>query len=221
LEDQIGNIGLSKIIYNRKHEKGSPMHVYIVFAHPSEDSFNSAVLDAFTRGLGDAGHTYEIGDLYRMGFKSELDLEQYYREVGLDPDAPVPDDVSAEQEKINRADALAFIYPVWWSDCPAKLKGWFDRVLTYGYAYFYDENEERYTEIEIKKAIVICSAGHPLEHLEQIGIAESMKRIMLNDRLLGVGVKQARMEILGGMMPKDDTYRQENLEKAYHLGRNL
>jgi len=110
---------------------------------------------------------------------------------------------------------------VWWSDCPAKLKGWFDRVLTYGYAYFYDENEERYTEIEIKKAIVICSAGHPLEHLEQIGIAESMKRIMLNDRLLGVGVKQARMEILGGMMPKDDTYRQENLEKAYHLGRNL
>jgi NAD(P)H dehydrogenase (quinone) len=60
-----------------------------------------------------------------------------------------------------------------------------------------------------------------LEHLEQIGIAESMKRIMLNDRLLGVGVKEARMEILGGMMPKDDTYRQKNLDTAYNLGRNL
>jgi NAD(P)H dehydrogenase (quinone) len=53
---------------------------------------------------------------------------------------------------------LVFIYPVWWSDCPAKLKGWFDRVLTYGYAYFYDENEERHTKIDINKAIVICSA---------------------------------------------------------------
>jgi len=197
------------------------MHVYIVFAHPSEDSFNSEVLDAFVRGLGDAGHTSEIGDLYRMNFKSEMDLGQYHREVGLDPDAPVPEDVSAEQEKIDRADALAFIYPVWWSDCPAKLKGWFDRVLTYGYAYFYDQNEERYTQIEIQKAIVICSAGHTSEHLEQTGIADSMKRIMLNDRLLGVGVKEARMEILGGMMPKDDTYRQKNLENAYHLGRNL
>jgi NAD(P)H dehydrogenase (quinone) len=197
------------------------MHVYIVFAHPSEDSFNSNVLDAFTRGLGDAGHTYEIGDLYRMDFKAEMDLEQYHREVGLDPDAPVPDDVRAEQHKIDRADALAFIYPVWWSDCPAILKGWFDRVLTHGYAYFYDQNAARYTQIEIKKAIVICSAGHTLEHLEQIGIAESMKHIMLNDRLLGVGVKEARMEILGGMMPKDDTYRQQNLDKAYKLGRDL
>lgn len=197
------------------------MHVYIVFAHPSEDSFNRDVLDRFTKGLRDAGHTYEIGDLYRMNFESEMDLEQYHREVGLDPDAPLPDDVRDEQEKIDGADALAFIYPVWWSDCPAKMKGWFDRVLTYGYAYFYDEKEERYTRIEIERAVVICSAGHTVEHLEEIGIAESMRRIMLNDRLLGVGVKEARMEILGGMMPKDETYRQENLKRAYDVGRNL
>ena len=197
------------------------MHVYILFAHPSQKSFNRAVLEAFTRGLRDSGHTYEIGDLYEMGFNSEMDVEQYEREVGLNLKAPIPTDVKIEQKKIDTADALAFIYPVWWSDCPAKLKGWFDRVLTYGYAYFYNENEERFTEIEIKKAIVICSAGHTLKHLEETGIAESMKRIMLNDRLLGVGVKEARMEILAGMMPKDDTYRQENLEKAYNIGNNL
>ncbi|MEW6103296.1 MAG: NAD(P)H-dependent oxidoreductase [bacterium] len=197
------------------------MHVYILFAHPSKKSFNKEVLEAFTRGLSDSGHTYEIGDLYEMDFISEMDVDQYEREVGLDPEAPIPKDIKIEQEKIDRADALAFIYPVWWSDCPAKLKGWFDRVLTYGYAYFYDKNEERYTKIDIKKTIVICSAGHTLEHLEETGIAESMKQIMLNDRLLGVGVKEARMEILGGMMPKDDMYRQENLKKAYNLGKNL
>jgi NAD(P)H dehydrogenase (quinone) len=44
---------------------------------------------------------------------------------------------------------------------------------------------------------------------------------MLNDRLLGVGIKEARMEILGGMMPKDQTYREENLKKAYGLGRSF
>jgi len=129
--------------------------------------------------------------------------------------------VKREQEKIGRADALAFIYPVWWSDCPAKLKGWFDRVLTYGYAYFYNEAEERFTRISIEKAVAICPAGHTNEHLEETGIAEAMRRIMLNDRLLGVGVKEARMEILGGMMPKDDTFRQANLEKAYEIGRFL
>jgi NAD(P)H dehydrogenase (quinone) len=197
------------------------MHVYILFAHPSENSFNRDVLDMFVKGLSAAGHTYEIGDLYRMNFESDMDFAQYQREVGLDPGAPLPDDVRAEQEKINRSDALAFIYPVWWSDCPARLKGWFDKVWTYGYAYFYDDNEERFTQIEIQKAVVICSAGHSKEHLEETGIAESMSQIMLNDRLLGVGVKEARMEILGGMMPQDDTYRQENLAKVYDLGNNL
>lgn len=197
------------------------MHIYILFAHPSKESFNKAVLDAFAQGLRDAGHTYEIGDLYEMDFNPEMNGYHYQREVGLDPEAPVPHDVKMEQNKISGADALAFIYPVWWSDCPAKLKGWFDRVFTYGYAYYYDESEERYTKIETKKAIVICSAGHTVEHLEEIGIAESMRRIMLNDRLLGVGVQEATMEILGGMMPKDETYRQENLKKAYQLGRWL
>ena len=56
-------------------------------------------------------------------------------------------------------------------------------------------------------------------HLEEIGIAGSMRRIMLDDRLLGVGVKQAHMEILGGMMPLDDTYRKQNLQRAYELGK--
>ncbi|UCF05399.1 MAG: NAD(P)H-dependent oxidoreductase [bacterium] len=197
------------------------MHVYILYAHPAKESFCRSVLEAFTRGLSDVGHTYEIGDLYAMNFESEMDFDQYLREIGLDPDAPVPDDVKTEQEKIGRADALAFVYPVWWSDCPAKLKGWFDRVYTYGYAYFYDENEERYTKIDIKKALVICSAGHTIEHLEEIGIAGSMRRIMLDDRLLGVGIKEARMEILGGMMPQDDTYRDENLQRAYELGKTF
>ena len=195
------------------------MNVYIVFAHPSRASFNREVLGAFTRGLRDAGHSYEVGDLYEMDFRSEMDAAEYHREVGREPEAPVPDDVRREQEKISRADALAFIYPVWWSDCPAKLKGWFDRVFTYGYAYFYSEAEERFTKISIEKALVICPAGHTTEHLEETGIAEAMRRIMLNDRLLGVGVKEARLEILGGMMPKDDTFKRANLEKAYELGR--
>jgi NAD(P)H dehydrogenase (quinone) len=197
------------------------MHVYVVFAHPSQTSFCSAVLEAFTRGLREAGHTFEVADLYRMGFRAEMDLEQYQREVGGDPDAPVPDDVAREQARIDAANALAFIYPVWWSDCPAKLKGWFDRVLTHGYAYCYDAEKLRSTRIAIEKALVLCPAGHTVAHLEETGNAEAMRRIMLDDRLLGVGMKQARLEILGGMMPGDDTFRRENLERAYALGRGF
>jgi NAD(P)H dehydrogenase (quinone) len=197
------------------------MHVCVVFAHPSRTSFSASVLEAFTRGLHDAGHTCEVADLYREGFRSEMDEAQYVRETSGDPGLPVPPDVEAEQARVARARGLAFIYPVWWSDCPAKLKGWFDRVLTCGYAYVYDTAGTRSSTVEIEKAVILCSAGHPATHLEETGIAESMRRIMLGDRLLGVGVRQARMEILGGMMPGDDAYRAENLRKAYELGRSF
>ncbi len=40
------------------------MHVYVLFAHPSSSSFCRLVLEAFIRGLTDAGHTFEVGNLY-------------------------------------------------------------------------------------------------------------------------------------------------------------
>ena len=195
------------------------MHVYILFAHPSHESFTWEVLGALTQGLAEAGHSFEVSDLYEMGFQTDMDLAQYERETGLDQGVPVPADVQLEQDRIDRADALAFVYPVWWSDCPAKLKGWFDRVLTYGYAYFYDEEgAHANSRIGTQKALVLCPAGHTVEHLEETGIAESMRRVMLNDRLIGVGVQEATMEILGGMVGNDPTVRQANLRRAYELG---
>ncbi len=195
------------------------MHVYVVFAHPSPRSFSRSVLAAFTRGLAEAGHTCDVADLYAMAFRSELDDAEYLRETSGDPDLPVPADVAAEQARIDRADGLVFIFPLWWSDCPAKLKGWFDRVLTCGYAYLYDDQGVRGTRMRVAKALVLCSAGHTAAHLEATGIAACMRRIMLEDRLLGVGVAEARLEILGGMMPLDDSRREANLRRAHELGR--
>ena len=201
---------------------GKPMKIYIVFAHPSKESFTFAVLESFIKGLKDAGHTYEIGDLYEMNFKADMNPAEYNRETSFDAEAPLSGDIKAEQEKIDRADALVFIYPVWWSDCPAILKGWFDRVWSYGYAYCYDETGQHFSsKLNINGALVICPAGHTETYLEEKGIAQSMRRIMLNDRLLGIGIKKAKMEILGGQVLNDETIRNRNLKRAYLFGKNL
>ena len=44
------------------------MRVLTVYAHPDPASFNHAVLEAFTRGLVEAGHQREVVDLYAIGF---------------------------------------------------------------------------------------------------------------------------------------------------------
>ena len=70
-------------------------------------------------------------------------------------------------------------------------------------------------------ALVVCPAGHPAEHLEKIGVAESMRCIMLQDRLLGVGVREATLEILGGMVEQDPSVHERNLQRAFELGRTF
>ena len=197
------------------------MHAFIVYAHPSEESFTHSVLMAFIEGLKESGHSYEISDLYKINFKSDMDFQEYERESGINIKKVVPDDVKKEQEKIDKADVLVFIYPVWWSDCPAKMKGWFDRVYTLGYAYSYENGEHTTSQIKVNKALIICPAGHTVEHLEEVGIAESMRRIMIRDRLIGVGIKEAKMIILGGMVSKDSEVREENLETANYFGKSI
>ena len=44
------------------------MKVLIVYAHPNPMSFTKAILDNFVKGLREAGHQYEILDLYKEKF---------------------------------------------------------------------------------------------------------------------------------------------------------
>ncbi|MHB8124261.1 MAG: NAD(P)H-dependent oxidoreductase [Desulfitobacteriaceae bacterium] len=194
------------------------MHVFIVYAHPSENSFTSVARDEFIKGLESSGHTYEISDLYKMKFNAEMSEEEYFRQAYHRLDLPVPEDVIEEQSKINRCDALVFIYPVFWTEAPAKLVGWFDRVWTYGFA-----TGER-TMRKISKALVICITGNTVDKLEKFGHLTSMKTIMLGDRLFD-RVSESEMIVLDETMKFKTEQRTEkwdrHLKTAYEAGRML
>ena len=51
-----------------------PEHVLVVYAHPNPESFTHAVLDQIVRGLADAGYSYEVLDLYAIGFDPVFSL---------------------------------------------------------------------------------------------------------------------------------------------------
>ncbi|WP_027668344.1 MULTISPECIES: NAD(P)H-dependent oxidoreductase [Rhizobium] len=110
------------------------MHALIVVAHPDPRSLTHGVAAHLAEGvaLADAGHSLEIADLAAEGFDprfSAADLGLHLR------DEAVPADVAAEQARIDRADALVLVYPVYWWSMPGLLKGWIDRVFTNGWAY--------------------------------------------------------------------------------------
>ena len=193
------------------------MKVFIVYCHPSEDSFTRCVRDAFINGLKDAGHEYVISDLYKMDFKTDMTEEEYLRDAYYQNTPDLADDVLGEQAKINESDAIVFIYPVFWSEAPAKLVGWFDRVWTYGFAY----GEKTMKTLE--KGLILCSAGNPKERLEEFGILDSMKKVMLGDRLFG-RVKQAEFVVFDNTSRENELReknREQNLKTAYEKGKNL
>ena len=197
------------------------MHVLILFAHPRRHCFTGAVADAFCRGLEAAGHTLEFADLYREGFDPLLAPEQFDLETALDPESPRPADVHAEQARLDRAQGLVCIYPFWWSDLPALLKGWFDRVWSYGYAYAYQPDGERSTRLTIRKALALCPAGHTDAKLDALGLREAHRRVMVEDRFLGVGIPEAALELLGGLSGNPPEARERILRRAEELGRGF
>ena len=194
------------------------MKAFIVYCHPSEESFTRNLRDSFIKGIVDSGNEYVLSDLYKMDFKSDMSEKEYLRDARYQDSDDIAADVRAEHEKINASDAIVFIYPVFWTEAPAKLVGWFDRVWSYGFAY--GENKRMRM---LDKALILCSAGNPLEKLEQFGLLDSMKKVMLGDRLFN-RARQADFVVFPNTSRENELREKnwnENLKKAYDIGRQF
>lgn len=193
------------------------MKIFIVYCHPSRDSFTKNMCDAFIKGITDSGNEYIMSDLYKMDFNPVMTEQEYLRDANYRNSPKVASDVLAEQEKINSADAIAFIYPVFWTEAPARLVGWFDRVWSYGFAY-----GDKTMKL-LDKAIILCSAGNPIEKLEQFGLLDSMKKVMLGDRLYG-RAKQLEFVVFDNTSRENELRTKNwetNLQKAYEKGKTF
>ena len=105
----------------------------IVTAHPVENSLSQSLAQRIAGKLQEQGTQVEIADLHAEGFSPTMirpDLDLYHGDARA-----LPDEVLREQQRVERADMLVFVFPIYWWSVPALLKGWFDRVLTVNWAY--------------------------------------------------------------------------------------
>ena len=195
------------------------MQVFVVYCHPSKKSFTHDMKQEFLKGLRDANHEFVVSDLYEMNFHEEMSEDEYEREAYYSTEIPVADDVMEEQRKIQQSDAIVFIYPVFWTEAPAKLVGWFDRVWTSGFAY----NPDPQMNI-LKKALFLVSAGKTLESLEETGESNAMRIVMLGDRIRNRALEK-EMIIFDETTHWDEARRNERLARhlinAYKAGLNF
>ena len=197
------------------------MQVLVVYCHPSENSFTSIVKNSFMKGLEDAGHTYVISDLYKEGFQPVMSEREYLREGFYRADMSVSQEVIREQERINTADVIVFIYPDFWTAAPAMLEGWFQRVWTYGFAYG-DSPKMKVLE----KAIFLITMGGSLQDEIRREQLEAMKTVMVGDRIRN-RAKACEVFVFDQMTRGygNDNNRNERIEKfsrkAYDIAKSL
>ncbi len=109
------------------------MNVLVVYAHPNPKSFNAAILSQIERGLKDGGHTVTVIDLYEANFNPVLIVNEQKKRSDMKNDP----ETAEYRNIISRANHVIFIYPIWWNGVPAVMKGFFDKVLSSGFAYSY------------------------------------------------------------------------------------
>jgi NAD(P)H dehydrogenase (quinone) len=123
------------------------MQVLIVHAHPEPESFNAALTAAAVDALQGGGHAVSLSDLCAEGFNASggrhdftttADPSQFHYQTEQAYAAAhggFAAEIRREQDKVLGADLLILQFPLWWGAPPAILKGWFERVLAYGFAY--------------------------------------------------------------------------------------
>jgi NAD(P)H dehydrogenase (quinone) len=246
------------------------MKVLIVYAHPNPMSFTKAVLDNFVRGLQEAGHNYEIIDLYKIKFNpvlqdkdfaffvdedlpdwvfQQMDMRRMIVELAGGPvksmiakwyiknktdddlrkliSSQRPKDIIEQQKKVAEADVIVFITQVIWMHFPAIMKGWLERVFTYGFAYklndagWQGDPDGRIPLLKIKKAIIM----HPTFFNEKVyrekGFKESMEKILDNWSLKYPGIQTVDHVYFHSILSVTTETRKKYLDIAYLKGKEL
>jgi NAD(P)H dehydrogenase (quinone) len=246
------------------------MKVLIIYAHPNPMSFTHAILENFVRGLGEAGHQYEIVDLYKIKFNpvfqdmdsaffvdedmpkdlfQQMDMRKMIIELAGGPikkfiaklyirnktdddlikliNSQKPKDVLEQQKKVSEADVLVIITQVFWMHFPALVKGWMERILTYGFAYKLNEKgwrgdpDGRIPLLKIKKAVIMHPTFFNEEVYREKGFKTAMEKTIDEWSFRYPGIEKVDHLYFHSILSVSLETRKKYLEIAYLKGKNL
>ncbi len=142
----------------------------IIYTHFNSDSFTKAICDQLLKTSKSKGDELKFIDLYADQFDPVLKASD------MSPEVDTPKDIQAYQELIKWADHLSVVYPLWWGQMPAILKGFIDRVFTNGMAYSFGPKGPEGL-LTGRTARVIINTGTPDAYYAEDGMHDAQVRI--------------------------------------------
>ncbi len=164
------------------------MKTTIVFAHPWHGSFNKAILDTVIKKLEAKSKDYQVIDLNKDNFNpvlEEKDLALYSQGTTTD------ELVLSYQDVLKETSDLVFIFPIWWYDIPAILKGFIDKVMLKNFSYVETKYGLKGLLTHINKTTVITTSEYPTWYLKLLS-GNPIKGTFIKKTLKSVGLKNIK-----------------------------
>ncbi|OLP52647.1 NAD(P)H dehydrogenase [Rhizobium rhizosphaerae] len=195
------------------------MKALIVLAHPLPESFAASVARAAEAALTRAGHQVSCLDLYAENFDPRLTVEErrtHATATGASPDC------QAMAAQLAEAEILVLVFPQWWFDFPAILKGYFDRVLAPGVAFETIEGGPIRPKLKgLRHLVALSSTGSPW-WMARLVMGEPVRRLLKRGILSGCAPQaRFRMLTLHGIEASTLKRRQAHLARVDRLLANL
>jgi NADPH-q uinone reductase len=203
------NVKRGKIHIQKFDWRATMSFTTIIYAHPYEQSFNHAILQRVRELLESKGEAYKLIDLYADGFNpayTKEELALFNQGKALDPL------VLHYQEILKKTDRLIFIFPIWWADMPAIVKGFEDKVFLKTLAYNPTPTGIKGCLTQIREAVVITTSTAPTWYLKFF-CGNVIGKTMIGHTLKGIGAGSGRWINFGGMDKSTAQARQSFLDK--------
>ncbi|WP_298935987.1 NAD(P)H-dependent oxidoreductase [uncultured Ruegeria sp.] len=191
------------------------MHVLTILDHPDPNSFTAASAAQFMKGATTAGHTVELADLHTEGFDPRWSMADIEGDASSTP----PPDIAAEQKRIARADAICLAFPLFWWGMPSMMKGWVDRVWTWGWAYDQLQDTEKSLQ-KPRSGVLLIPAGARSDEMEAAGYHHALETAWTKGTFGYFGLSPRKIEVLHGSTGSEKR-RQALLGRSYDIGLTL
>ncbi len=182
----------------------------IISAHPNPQSFNRALVEEVIKATRQVGAETVVRDLYTLDFNPVLS----WSELNATMEGIFPAEIKFEQKLIAEAELITFIYPLWWMGFPAILKGYLDRILSYGFAY-QNENGVSVGLLRNKKMQHFITMGNSIEKYQQLGFDKALKSCLVDGLFNFCGITDIQHDIFGNIHLLDEAGYQSVLTSVF------
>ena len=174
------------------------MKTLIIECNTSEKSFGKTIKEKVISILEKNKRAYDVIDLYKDNFNpimSEEDEKLYNQGETSD------ELVKKYQKYIKESDERVFIFPIWWNNVPAMLKGFFDKVFIKEFAFIEENNKPKGLLNNINKGLLITTSESDCSYIKN-DLGNPIEKTIIKATLEVVGMSNIKW-INVNMEPED------------------